>query len=154
MKMSAHSMPFQKSHGVAHLGEEIEEQHDTSIRVDNGINPLISAQKASTTRSISRRWRSCKFAHRLGTVDGAVRKISSSEGYPSTAKRAKHDSVIWMCLESTVNGSQQAAADSRPDREIGKLAEALESADLAEGHAAESEDEHADDVTETVAVNT
>ena len=61
---------------IAHLGQEIEEEHGSTVRVDNGVDTLVSTEEPSPTRCIAVRGSATKRLDRnraVGITGGEIR---------------------------------------------------------------------------------
>jgi hypothetical protein len=61
--------------GVAHLGQEIEEKHGSTISVDDGIDTLISTEETGATRCVAVRWSASESPDWNGAFNCTVGKV-------------------------------------------------------------------------------
>lgn len=138
---------------VAHLGQEVEEEHGTTVGVDDGVDTLVSTEEPGATRSVTVWWTASELPDRNGAFNCTIGEVCVTIWSTSTAEGAKHSRVIWAGGGAHTDG-HEADDDSRPDREVGKPSEPLKRTNLAEDHTEDSDDEEADNEAKSVAVRT
>ena len=137
---------------VTHLGQEIEEEHGSTISVDDGIDTLVSAEETGATRSESVGRRACERLDRNVAFHCPVGKVLVAICSPSSTEGAKHGRIV-RARGSTHSDSHKGSDDGRPDREIGKPSETLKRANLAKHHTEDGDDEEADNEAEPIAMS-
>ncbi len=139
---------------VAHLREEVEEEHGSTVGVDDGVDTLVSAEETSSTRCESVRWGASKSSDGNSTRSCAVGEVSVTIWSTGTAEGAQHGCIVGSSLSGTHTNSHEGTDDGCPNREVGKPPKSLKCTNLAEDHTEDGDDEETDDEANTVAVDT
>jgi len=139
---------------VAHLREEIEEEHGSTVGVDDGVDTLVSAEETSSTRCESVRWGASKSSDGDGTLNCAVGEVGLTVCSSITAEGAQHSCKVGSSLGSTHTDSHEGTDDGCPNRKVCKPPKSLKCTNLAKDHTKDGDDEETDDEANTVAMNT
>ena len=138
---------------VAHLSEKVEEEHGSSVGVDDGVDTLVSAEETSSSRCVSIRGSTSKGPDGNVAFHCAVGEIEVTICCTCTAERTEHGSVVGVRVACHAD-SHQGSDDSGPHGEIGKPSETLKRSNLAEDHTQNGNDEKAYNEANTVAIDT
>jgi hypothetical protein len=71
---------------VAHLGQEVEEEHGSTVSVDDDIATLVSTEETGATRGESVRWSASEGPDQNSTCYCTVGKVMSPYGVPAPPK--------------------------------------------------------------------
>jgi hypothetical protein len=136
---------------VAHLSQEVEEKHGSSISVDNGIDTLISAEETSATRSITIGGRASECHNRNMAFNCPVGKVRITIWSSSTAERAKHGGEIGGGGGTNTDG-HETRNDSRPNTNIRQPPKPLQRPNLSQYHPHNSNNEQANNKAKPIAI--
>ena len=136
---------------ITHLGEEVEEQHGSTISVDDGIETLVSTEETGATRGKSVRWSASELPDRNRAFNGTVGKVRVTIWSSSTTVRGEHSRIIRARV-STHADSDKGTRDGRPDGQVGQPAEPLQRTNLANDHTEDGKDQEADDEAKAIAM--
>jgi hypothetical protein len=139
--------------GVAHLGQEVEEEHGSTVSVDDGIDTLVSTEETGATRCVSVRWSASELHNGNGAFNCTVGKVRVTKWKTRLAKGAEHSVIIRLGGGSHTD-SHKGSDDGRPNREVGKPSKTLKRSNLAKNHTEESKNEEADNEAEPIAMYT
>jgi hypothetical protein len=138
---------------VAHLGEEVEEEHSSTVGIDDGVDTLVSAEETGSTRRESIRWSASKCLDRDVAFHRAVGEVPVTVCGASASKRAEHGCIVGLRSGAHTN-SHEGGNNGRPDREVGKPSKTLEGTNLAQDHAEDGDNQEADDKAYSIAIHT
>lgn len=145
-----HSLP--EIPWVAHLSEEIEKEHSSSISVDDTVDTLERAEEAYTTGGVTVRWGSSKFPDWDVTINCSVREINFAKwNINAGTEGAEHGSIIRFGVGSNTN-SDERDKNGCQDGKVGEPSETLESTNLSKDHTKKSDNEEADNEAQSVAM--
>lgn len=138
---------------VSHLGQKVEEEHCSTVSVDDGIDTLVSTEETGATRCESVRRSTSERLNWNVASDCAVGKVRVTICSTSTAEGAEHSRII-RARGGTHTDSHKGSDDSRPDREIGKPSKTLKRTNLAEDHTEDGDYEETDDEAKSITIRT
>jgi hypothetical protein len=138
---------------VTHLGQKVEEEHGSTVSVDDGIDTLVSTKETSATRCVSVRRSASESPDRNGAFNCAVGEVQVTVWSASTAEGAEHSRIV-RARGGTDTDSHKGNDDGRPDGEVGKPSETLKCTNLAKDHTEDGDDEEADDEAKSIAMHT
>lgn len=136
---------------VAHLGQEVEEEHGSTVGVDDGVDALVSAEETGTTRCESVRGSASKRPDGNGAFNCAVGKVRVTIWSTRAAEGAEHSRIVRPRGRTHTN-SHEGTDDGGPDREVGEPSKTLKRTNLAKDHAENGDDEETDDEANSIAI--
>ena len=137
---------------VAHLSQEVEEEHRSTVSVDDRIDTLERTEETGATRREPVRRSVGERPGRNRASNCPIREVRVTKWSTGTAERAQHNCII-RARSGTDADSHEGSDYGGPDREVGKPSEALQRPNLAKDHAQNGDDEQTDDEAHPIAID-
>ena len=91
---------------VAHLGHDVEENHGSTVRVDDVVDTLVSTEESFTTRGKSSSGAASELFDGLGACSISAREVLESKGSTASTITAKHSCIVGLSDSAYANGNE------------------------------------------------
>lgn len=138
---------------ITHLGHKVEENHGSTIGVNDSVDALVGTEESSATRCVSVSRTPSKCSNRLMAGRGVVGEVRVSEGSAVATECTLHCWIIG-CRSSAHSNRDDGYNDSCPNGKVGQPSKSLKSTNLTQNHTEDGDYEEADDKTHSVSIFT